>query len=313
MSDVIPVGVIGVGHLGRHHARKYQDSARAHLVGVVDASAERAQLIAEEIGAPVFDSLDTLLAQVRAVSVATPTVDHFAVVQKCLAAGVHVLVEKPMTATVAEADALIALQKQQGLVLAVGHLKRLHPAITHLQALDLGAPRYLEAHRLAPFKPRSLDIDVIMDLMIHDLDLALLMTGQAVQEVRAVGVPVITNKVDMANAWISFAGGCVANIAASRVVREPIRQIRLFWTDRYASIDFLANTLRLYTRGGQSAGPIPGIISEEVALPSSDILALEIEAFLDAVSGQRPIFCDASAGRTALALAQSVRAALEAI
>lgn len=311
MSEKLPVGVIGVGHLGRHHARKYQDNARVHLVGVVDARSERAQMVAEETDTQVFTSLEALLPQVRAVSVATPTIDHFAVVQQCLAAGVHVLVEKPMTATVAEAEALAALQARQGLVLAVGHIKRLHPAITHLQTLGLGAPRYLEAHRLAPFKPRSLDVDVIMDLMIHDLDLALLMTGQPVQEVRAVGVPVITDKVDMANAWISFAGGCVANIAASRVVREPVRQIRLFWNDRYASVDFLANTLRVYTRGGQSSGPIPGISNAEIELPSTDVLALEIDAFLDAVSGQRPVFCDAQAGKAALVLAQSVRTALE--
>lgn len=310
-NEILPVGVVGVGHLGRFHAMKYRDHPQARLVGLFDADPERARQVAAELGTRAFDDLAALLREVRAVTVATPTITHFEVVRQCLEAGVHVLVEKPFTDTVAQADALIALQEAQGLVLAVGHLKRLHPAVQHVVGLGLGAPRYIEAERLAPFKPRSLDVDVIMDLMIHDLDLALHVTQADWQEVRAVGVAVVTDKLDMANAWLTFANGTVARIAASRVVREPVRKMRLFWTDRYASIDFLGNSLSIYQRHGQAAGgPIPGVLAEQIELSDTDVLAREVDAFLQAIQGA-PVFCDAQAGRRALALAQDVRAAIQ--
>ncbi|MBW9249868.1 MAG: gfo/Idh/MocA family oxidoreductase, partial [Acidithiobacillus ferriphilus] len=187
-----------------------------------------------------------------------------------------------------------------------------HPAIQHLRQAGYGAPRYLEAERLAPFKPRSLDIDVIMDLMIHDLDLTLLLTGAEPVDVRAVGVAAVTDKADMANAWMTLNNGTVANLAASRVVREPARRMRIFWQDRYASVDFLNNTLHIYHRGAGSVPGIPGVRDEAVELPKRDALAAEIEDFLNAIVTHRPVFCDGIAGRRVLAAALQVRVAVEA-
>ncbi|MDD2749843.1 MAG: Gfo/Idh/MocA family oxidoreductase, partial [Acidithiobacillus sp.] len=231
----LKTAVIGVGHLGRFHAQKYANLS--DLQGIYDANPDRAAEVARELGCRAFASIPELLASVEAISIATPTSTHHAVAEEALRAGVHCLVEKPFTLDIPEADALIALAQERQLVLAVGHIKRVHPAIRHLRQAGYGAPRYLEAERLAPFKPRSLDIDVIMDLMIHDLDLTLLLTGAEPVDVRAVGVAAVTDKADMANAWITLSNGTVVNLAASRVVREPARRFRIFWQDRYASVD----------------------------------------------------------------------------
>lgn len=308
---MIGTGIIGVGHLGRYHGQKYASNARARLLGVYDQDRGRAEVVAGELGCRVFDTVEELLGEVHAVSIVTPTVSHHALTRQALEAGVHCLVEKPFTTTLEEADDLVALAESRNLVLAAGHIKRAHPAIRHLRARGYGAPRYLEAERLAPFKPRSLDIDVIMDLMIHDLDLALYLCGRPITEVRAVGVPVVTDKVDMANAWLTLEGGAVANLAASRVAREPVRRLRLFWADRYASVDFMANTLHIYGRGGEGVAGIPGVQAEVVALEKADALADEVDDFLSAIGGGQ-VFCDGRAGRAALAAALGVRSAVEA-
>ena len=303
-------GVIGVGHLGRFHAQKY--AAISQLAGVFDENAERAAEVAAELGCRAFPSVDALLAEVDAVSIVTPTSTHFAVAEVAMQAGVHCLVEKPFTVDTEEADALIGMAQERHLVLAIGHIKRVHPAIQHLRQAGFGAPRYLEAERLAPFKPRSLDIDVIMDLMIHDLDLTLLLTGAEPVDVRAVGVAAVTDKADMATAWMTLNNGTVANLAASRVVREPARRMRIFWQDRYASVDFLNNTLHIYHRGAGTVPGIPGVRDEVVDLPKRDALAAEIEDFLNAIVAHRPVFCDGIAGRRVLAAALQVRVAVEA-
>ncbi|WP_297469581.1 Gfo/Idh/MocA family oxidoreductase [Acidithiobacillus sp.] len=303
-------GVIGVGHLGRFHAQKY--AAISQLAGVFDENAERAAEVAAELGCRAFPSVDALLAEVDAVSIVTPTSTHFAVAEVAMQAGVHCLVEKPFTLDTEEADALIGMAQERHLVLAIGHIKRVHPAIQHLRQAGFGAPRYLEAERLAPFKPRSLDIDVIMDLMIHDLDLTLLLTGAEPVDVRAVGVAAVTDKADMATAWMTLNNGTVANLAASRVVREPARRMRIFWQDRYASVDFLNNTLHIYHRGAGTVPGIPGVRDEVVDLPKRDALAAEIEDFLNAIVAHRPVFCDGIAGRRVLAAALQVRVAVEA-
>ena len=306
--DRLPVAVIGVGHLGRFHALKYRDNPEANLVGVFDVDPDRARAVAEEAGTEAVHDLAALIARVKAVSVVTPTFTHYDVVRQCLEANVHVLVEKPFTATLAQADELIELQKARQLVLAVGHLKRLQPAIEHLRSLNLGSPRYIEAERLAPFKPRSLDVDVIMDLMIHDLDLALHLSGSACTDLRAVGVPVVTDKLDMANAWLDFDNGAVGTFASSRVVRETSRKLRLFWQDAYASIDFAANGLSISRRRPDaSGGMIPGIETSLVDLPKVDVLAREIDNFLSAVTRGDRLFCDAQDGRAALDLALRIQ------
>ena len=306
----IRTGVIGVGHLGRFHAQKY--AAISQLAGVFDENGERAAEVAAELGCRAFPSVGALLAEVDAVSIATPTSTHFAAAEAAMQAGVHCLVEKPFTLDTEEADALIGMAQERHLVLAVGHIKRVHPAIQHLRQAGYGAPRYLEAERLAPFKPRSLDIDVIMDLMIHDLDLTLLLTGAEPVDVRAVGVAAVTDKADMATAWMTLNNGTVANLAASRVVREPARRMRIFWQDRYASVDFLNNTLHIYHRGAGTVPGIPGVRDEVVDLPKRDALAAEIEDFLNAIVAHRPVFCDGIAGRRVLAAALQVRVAVEA-
>ena len=303
-------GVIGVGHLGRFHAQKY--AAISQLAGVFDENAERATEVAAELRCRAFPSVDALLAEVDAVSIVTPTSTHFAVAEVAMQAGVHCLIEKPFTLDTEEADALIGMAQERHLVLAIGHIKRVHPAIQYLRQASFGAPRYLEAERLAPFKPRSLDIDVIMDLMIHDLDLTLLLTGAEPVDVRAVGVAAVTDKADMANTWMTLNNGTVANLAASRVVREPARRMRIFWQDRYASVDFLNNTLHIYHRGAGTVPGIPGVRDEAVDLAKRDALAAEIEDFLNAIAAHRPVFCDGVAGRRVLAAALQVRVAVEA-
>ncbi|MCY0872340.1 MAG: Gfo/Idh/MocA family oxidoreductase [Acidithiobacillus caldus] len=301
--------VVGVGHLGRFHAQKY--AACSNLQGVFDQDAERAAAVAAELGCTAFASLEELLAGVDAISIATPTSTHFAVATEALRAGVHCLVEKPFTLDLAEAEALEALAAQVGKVLAVGHIERAHPAIRHLRGRGFSAPRYVEAERLAPFKPRSLDIDVIMDLMIHDLDLTLWFSGEHLQDIRAVGVAAVTDKADMANAWVTLGNGAVANLAASRVVREPVRRMRIFWEDRYASVDFTARQLRLVERGRGSIPGIPGVEEQVLELPAEDALEYEIRNFLGAVLGQEAPMCSAREGRLALAAALGVRAAVE--
>lgn len=305
----LKTAVIGVGHLGRFHAQKY--ASLSALQGVYDANPARAAEVAEELGCRVFASIPELLASVEAISIATPTSTHHEVAEAALRAGVHCLVEKPFTLNIQEADALIALAREKRLVLGVGHIKRVHPAIRHLRQAGYGTPRYLEAERLAPFKPRSLDIDVIMDLMIHDLDLTLLLTGAEPVDVRAVGVAAVTDKADMANAWVTLNNGSVANLAASRVVREPARRLRIFWQDRYASVDFIQNTLHIYHRGEGAVPGIPGVRDEAIDLPKTDALAAEIEDFLAAVMHQSPVFCDGQAGRRVLAAALQVRSAVD--
>ncbi|MFA7494742.1 MAG: Gfo/Idh/MocA family oxidoreductase [Acidithiobacillus sp.] len=305
----LKTAVIGVGHLGRFHAQKYAQLSQ--LQGVYDANPARSAEVAQELGCRAFTSVAELLAEVDAVSIATPTSTHFAVAEMAMQAGVHCLVEKPFTLDTDEADALITMAQERHLVLAVGHIKRVHPAILHLRQAGYGAPRYLEAERLAPFKPRSLDIDVIMDLMIHDLDLTLLLTGAEPVDVRAVGVAAVTDKADMANAWLTLNNGTVANLAASRVVREPARRMRIFWQDRYASVDFMNNTLHIYHRGEGMVPGIPGVRDEAVGLPKKDALASEIEDFLQAVATGKAVFCDGIAGRRVLAAALQVRTAVD--
>ncbi|MEY2340646.1 Gfo/Idh/MocA family protein [Acidithiobacillus sp. IBUN Pt1247-S3] len=298
-------GVVGVGHLGRFHAQKY--ARISQLQGVYDANAERARSVAQELGCRAYDDLQELLTTVDAISIVTPTLHHHAVARAAIALGVHCLVEKPFTFTLAEADDLLSQAIANGVVLAVGQIERAQVVMQHLREQGFPAPRYIEAERLAPFKPRSLDVDVIMDLMIHDLDLVLMLGASPLQEVRAVGVAAVTDQADMANAWVTLANGSVANLAASRVVREAVRRMRIFWPDRYASVDFMQNRLTFYRRGSGQVPGIPGVQEEVVDLQPSDALEAEISAFLAAVAGQGRVLCSGEEGRAALAAALAVR------
>ena len=301
-------GVVGVGHLGRFHAQKY--ARISQLQGLYDTDIERAHSVAQELGCRAYDDLETLLGEVDAISIVTPTLHHHRVAKAAIARGIHCLVEKPFTFTLEEADDLIQQAKAQGTMLAVGQIERAQIVMQHLRSQGFLPPRYIEAERLAPFKPRSLDVDVIMDLMIHDLDLVLMLGNSSLQEVRAVGVAAVTEQADMANAWVTLSNGSVANLAASRVVREAVRRMRIFWPDRYASVDFLQNRLTFYRRGAGQVPGIPGVKEEVIDLQPVDALDHEISAFLDAISGHGKVLCQAEEGRDALAAALAVRHAV---
>ncbi|HKJ72144.1 MAG TPA: Gfo/Idh/MocA family oxidoreductase [Gammaproteobacteria bacterium] len=314
MSEVIRVGVLGVGSLGRYHAQKYAAHADAELVGVFDPDMERAEAVAAETGCVAFPDAGSLVEGVDAVTIAAPTEVHGDLGVQALGAGVHVLMEKPLAASLDEADDLIAAADASGRILQVGHLKRFHPGVRRLAAsgLDRHPPRYLEANRLNTFQPRSLDIDVILDLMVHDLDLILHWVGAPVTEVRAIGIPVVTDKVDMVNARIAFESGAVANVTASRVARKRVREIRMFQPHRYVSLDFVNNAMGVFEldQAGDD-GPVPGARGEQLELEPADLLAEEVDAFLRACRGQPGDGVSGYEGRAALELGLQVRAAID--
>ena len=240
------MGVVGVGHLGSHHARAWSRIEGAELAGAFDPDPGARERASRELRLTVFDTLEGLLDRVDVVSIAAPTPRHAELTLTCLDRGLHVLVEKPMAATVAEGAFMLAAARAARLALFVGQVERFNPAVQASRPY-LKSPRFIEAHRLAPIVPRGIDVDVILDLMIHDLDLALWLTRSRVTEVHAVGVPVLTPRIDIANARLTFASGCVANLTASRVSREKIRKIRFFETNEYLSIDCLNRSVEAYT------------------------------------------------------------------
>lgn len=309
--------VIGAGYLGRFHAQKYAAIEDVALVAVVDRDAGRARTVAREVGADWETDFRTVLPQVDLVSVVTPTVSHHAVGRACLEAGVHVLVEKPFTLTLEEADELIELADRKGRVLQVGHLKRFHPAVMALVASGLlKTPRFIESQRFAPFKSRSLDVDVVLDLMIHDVDLILNFVGSDVVDVQAVGVPVLTGQVDMANARLRFANGCVANVSASRVARDSSRRIRIFQDDTFFSLDFIKNDIVTLRRGTGSmlldGVAVPNIEETTIPIATHDTLEAEIRSFCGAVRGIHPPLVDGRDGRKALEVIEQIRSAIRA-
>jgi predicted dehydrogenase len=291
--------VIGVGYMGRFHAQKLAASASAELVGVADSNPERGIEIASGHGCAFEADFRKLLRSVDAACVAVPTERHHEVVRACLEAGVHVLVEKPLARTVAEADALLELARRRGRVLQVGHLERLNPAFRALAEAP-GRPLFIDIERLASFKPRGTDVDVVLDLMIHDLDLVLALARAPVEEVSACGFRVLTEAVDIANARIEFADGCVASVSASRVSQSPVRKLRVFRHDQYVSADLQGHRLRYVRR---SDG---GIAETEQGFERTDALAVQTENFLAAVRGEAAPAVSGEEGRRALALALQV-------
>lgn len=304
------LGVIGVGHLGRHHARLAATLEGARLVAVADLDEARAQQAAAASGAHVTTDYRALLDKVDAVTIAVPTVDHLTVAQPFLERGIHVLVEKPIAASLSEAADLVDMARRSGATLAVGHSERFNPAVQAALA-EIRGPRFIEVHRLSGFPERSLDIDVVFDLMIHDLDIVLAMDRTAVVGVEAVGVPVLSSRVDIANARLRFASGCVANITASRVSREKMRKIRVFQADQYASVDCAARTLELW-RLTRRAGERPAIEGGPVPVEQREPLREELQDFVDAVRiGRRPRVTGED-GLRALRLAADVSEAIGA-
>lgn len=296
------IGVVGVGHFGRYHALKVAASARAELVGVYDPDTERANTVGWETGAPAMD-FAVLLAASDALVIAAPAETHHALASQALRAGRHVLVEKPIAATLAQADELVALAAERKLILQVGHQERFSAAFGALDG-RVGAPLYLEAVRIAPFKQRGTDVSVILDLMIHDLDLVLSLVASEIESVDAVGAAVASEHADIANARIRFVSGAVATITASRVALRTERRLRVFARDGYLAVDFSNRRLTVIARGrGAPLPEVSGFGVEEVSWQDHDSLAAEHAAFVASVLDGEPVLVDAAAGRRALAAA----------
>lgn len=300
---MIRVGVVGAGVFGREHARVFSEAAGASLVAVCDVDESRGREVARGFAAAFVSNYRELIGQVDAVSVATPTQSHRVVACELLAAGISVLVEKPIAPTLDEADQIIEAASRSGAILQIGHLERFNPAVT-AAARIVTQPRFFEAHRLSIFTPRSLDIDVVMDLMIHDLDVVLSFVNSDVVEVRAAGVPILTPKIDIANARIEFDNGCVANLTASRVSADRVRKLRFFQPHQYVSIDYAAQETGIVSVKPRPEGR-PEFESRLLTVEQAEPLRLEIESFVAAVGGA-PVKVTGQDGRRALSLAVDV-------
>lgn len=329
MGDGSPirVAVIGVGAFGKNHARVYhelqQQGHRLELVGVVDSDTSRAQTIARQFGCKAFNSIEELPGRVDAASVAVPTVQHRSISTALLAAGIDLLIEKPLASTLDEADELIALARRNNRVVQVGHLERFNPAVRATLPL-LTQPMFFEVHRLSVFTPRSLDVDVVLDLMIHDIDVVLSFVKSRVKEIRAVGLPVVTSKVDIANVRMEFESGCVANLTASRISTERVRKLRFFQPHEYISVDYTRQDVlqfrvaagnkltpeQLQARAAASAVPIPGVLLNRPAVQSEEPLHAELKSFLHAVRNRTQPEVPLEDGRLALATAFQILSAI---
>lgn len=312
----INVAVIGVGAFGRNHARVYQQLQQAggvRLVGVVDPDSARADAVAREFGCKSFGSIEQMLtthSEVQAASVAVPTVKHLSVARTLMEAGVDVLIEKPLAATLAEAAEISSLSEKHNRVVQVGHLERFNPAVRATLPL-ITKPMFFEVHRLSEFSPRSLDVDVVLDLMIHDLDIVLAFADSRVKEIRAVGLPVLSGKVDIANVRVEFASGCVANFTASRVSTERVRKLRFFQPGQYISIDYGRQDVLVFSVGGAAGATAQPSVNPQIAMSKPPVTAeepllAEIRAFLVAVRNRSRPVVSLEDGRRALELALAI-------
>lgn len=301
----IRVGVIGVGYLGTFHARKYAVMEGVELVGVADPDQDQAERVAEELGTAMFTDYHDLLPLVDAVSIVVPTIYHHQVARDCIAGNIDLLVEKPFTTTLAEADELIDSAREKKLILQVGHLERFNPAVLAMQPF-LTHPLFIEAHRISVFKNRGTDVDVILDLMIHDIDIILSIVNSPLKTIHTVGAPVITQLTDIANARLIFENGCTANVTVSRISMDNIRRMRIFQPGQYLSVDFSKKevmSIRL-KRGKQNDQPLPDI--SKYGFPDQDILELELLDFINNVRTRTTPVVSGVEGRRALAIALEV-------
>ena len=335
-SQPLRVAVVGAGAFGRNHLRVYRELEQAgeavELAGVVDSNSAAAVEASQKFGVPGFETIDACLTAVGpldAASICVPTVHHASTAAPLLAAGLDLLIEKPLAASLADADRILELSRRHGRIVQAGHLERFNPAVTAAQQ-QLHSPMFFESHRLSVFTPRSLDVDVVLDLMIHDLDIVLSFVASSVREVRAVGLPVLSNKVDIANVRLEFENGCVANFTASRVSTERVRKLRFFQPHQYLSLDFarqdllmidvtaaagmdpaqLAALAQLAQHAGQH--PSAGLSLKKVPVEQGEPLRLEIESFLNAVRNRTRPLVSAEDGRAALALALEINQAIAA-
>lgn len=315
--EKLKIGVIGVGHLGRLHTSIYTQIAQADLVGVYDTDVQRSQQVAAEFNTVAFKNLDELIAQVHGVSIVVPTTLHHEVATKVLKKSVHCLIEKPITSTIDEADDLIAIAAKQNSIIQIGHIERFNPAIVALNGIDLN-PMFIESHRLASFNPRGTDVAVVLDLMIHDIDIILSLVKSPVAKIDASGVAVITNEVDIANARIQFKNGAVANVTASRISQKKMRKMRLFQKNAYISIDFLQKFSEIYrlvdsdSEDGAKFGiPIEfgdnqqgkKIIYEKPPVDEGNALKMELTSFIESIQTNSRPAVSGEEGREALMVA----------
>lgn len=316
----LPVGVIGVGHLGSLHARMFAEIGSAELVGVFDVNSDHMRSIAGELNTKTFLSADDLLQNVEAVSIATPTNTHFEIARKAIERGVHVFIEKPITKTTAEAESLLQTARRHHVKIQVGHIERFNPAILALDRYKL-EPMFIESHRLAQFNPRGSDVAVVLDLMIHDIDIIISLVHSPVEEIDANGVAVVSDSIDIANARIRFANGCVANVTASRISQKKMRKMRMFQRDAYISVDFLEGDAEVFRIVGQNEESPGGttklgaigagtmkrdIVYERPEVKEVNALKVELELFVDAVRSNRDPLVTGEDGLNALRVAHDI-------
>jgi predicted dehydrogenase len=304
-------GVIGVGYLGRFHVEKYHALPDVDLVAVVDSDLARAQEVAGKYGARAYASHREALEGLDVVSVVVPSDQHYAVAVDCLDAQVHTLVEKPMTATLDEAHSLIEMAERRDLRLAVGHLERFNPAVLAMRE-RVNKPMFIEVHRLSPFKQRGTEVNVVLDLMIHDIDIVLAMVPSPIAAIRPIGLPVLSNGVDIAHARIEFECGCVANLTASRVSAQAMRKMRIFQQDSYLSLDLMSAEVTVHRKAQDetTADGLPVIRTEHLRLDRGDALMREIENFVAAVKGAGPVMVSGRDGARALEVALEINRSL---
>lgn len=307
--EKVKVGVVGVGYLGQHHARIYSELPGVELVGVVDTDIHKAQNVSKKTGSKPFTQYSDLFGLVEAVSIAVPTTLHYKVAADFLSHGIDILLEKPITETVSEADELIKLANKNKLILQVGHLERFNTAFREVEKI-VNKPKFIESHRLGPFVGRGIDVDIILDLMIHDLDIILHLVKSEVTQINAVGIPIITSNIDIANVRIQFENGCVANITASRVSNEKMRKIRIFQPNAYISLDYASQEVKAFKRvpssNAQEDNIFPQIIEEKIKVTKEEPLKMELIEFIKATRTREISSANAQEGREALKLASEI-------
>ncbi len=300
------LGVVGVGYLGKFHAEKYARMPDVELVGVVDSSKSQADEIAKNLGTQAFYDHKELIDHLDAVSIAVPTEYHYEVSKDFLNHDVDVLIEKPMTSTLEQADKLLALAEQRGCIIQVGHLERYNPAVVALQDV-VDSPRFIESHRLSIFKERGLDVSVVLDLMIHDIDIILNFVRSKIKNIYAAGVPVISDNADIANARLEFENGCIANVTASRISMKNERKIRMFQKNAYVSVDFAKREITVvHPDGTPNTGIIPGMTVDQRCFSQADALDDELKSFVKAVIQRQSPEVTGQMGRDALKIALSI-------
>ncbi|HEX5607248.1 MAG TPA: Gfo/Idh/MocA family oxidoreductase [Candidatus Binatia bacterium] len=307
-ENIIASGVVGVGYLGKFHAEKYASSSKAKLIGIVDINESRVNEIGAALAAPAYTDYRNLFGRVQCVSIAVPTRLHYQIARDFIDAGIDVLVEKPLSASIAEARELVAIAEKKNVLLQVGHLERFNPAIRRLEGV-IKEPKFVECHRLAPFVERGTDVDVVLDLMIHDIDVIASLVRAPIERVEAVGVPVLTERPDIANARMRFANGCIANITASRVSLKRERKIRFFQPDAYISIDYDQLRAQIFYKPAPGAGWLD-IRTETVEIKEGDALADEIDSFLECVRSRKHPLVGGAEGLRALEIASMISAQL---